>query len=222
MIRRNSRRASTGWSRAAWRENSAPAELKRGLGALSGLGKPLILRSHNVFAVGPFEPANDEMPSRHVLEMFDEHVVDGSTAKRTDDGKGLRCDFLRHRHSKPGRHLRDEAHKDRAAFLDEAALGDEARRFGHAPREHSSRREIAALGRVDGIGPSTSAKTCTHASVDSGSERSSPSPRAMSAMDLSMITVETGSSTGSAAKPNAPPAAPDAVAKVLCSRVDPA
>jgi hypothetical protein len=34
-------------------------------------------------------------------------------------------------------------------------------------------------------------------------------------MDLNMMTVETGSSKGSVAKPKAPPAAPDAVAKTL-------
>jgi hypothetical protein len=48
------------------------------------------------------------------------------------------------------------------------------------------------------------AKTCTHESADSGSERSSHSLRAISAMDLSMMIVETGSSMGSVAKPKAP------------------
>ena len=38
----------------------------------------------------------------------------------------------------------------------------------------------------------------------------------MSAIDRSMITVDTGSSTGSAAIPNVPPAAPDAVASARC------
>jgi hypothetical protein len=95
--------------------------LKRGLGALSGLGKPLILRSHNVFAVGPFEPANDEMPSRHVLEMFDEHVVDGSTAKRTDVGRACAATFCDTATPNRDATCVMKAHKDRAAFLDEAA-----------------------------------------------------------------------------------------------------
>lgn len=38
----------------------------------------------------------------------------------------------------------------------------------------------------------------------------------MSAIDRSMMVVETGSSTGSAASPNVPPAAPDAVASTRC------
>ena len=50
----------------------------------------------------------------------------------------------------------------------------------------------------------------------------SPSLRAISAMDLSMMIVKTGSSMGSDAKPKAPPAAPDAVAKALCRSRDPA
>jgi hypothetical protein len=37
-----------------------------------------------------------------------------------------------------------------------------------------------------------------------------------------MMMVETGSSIGSVAKPKAPPAAPDAVAKALCRSRDPA
>src|ERR1700722_2222352 len=60
-----------------------------------------------------------------------------------------------------------------------------------------------------------------HDSAGSGSERSSPSLRAISAIDLSMMIVDTGSSMGSVAKPKAPPAAPDAVAKALCRSCDP-
>jgi hypothetical protein len=61
-----------------------------------------------------------------------------------------------------------------------------------------------------------SAKTSTQERAASGSDRSSPSLRAMSAIDRSMMVVETGSSTGSAASPNVPPAAPDAVASARC------
>ena len=60
-----------------------------------------------------------------------------------------------------------------------------------------------------------SAKTCMHDSAASGSDRSSPSLRAISAIDRNMMTVETGSSMGRLAKPRAPPAAPDAVANTL-------
>src|SRR6202045_2271316 len=58
-----------------------------------------------------------------------------------------------------------------------------------------------------------SAKTSTQERTASGSDKSSPSFCAMSAIDLSIMTVDTGNSTGSAAKPNVPPAAPDAVAR---------
>jgi len=67
-----------------------------------------------------------------------------------------------------------------------------------------------------------SAKTCTHESAASGSERSSPALRAMSAINRSMMIVETGSSMGSVAKPKAPPAAPEAVTKALWKSCDPA
>ena len=36
-----------------------------------------------------------------------------------------------------------------------------------------------------------------------------------------MMTVDTGNSTGSAAKPNVPPAAPDAIARARCNNSDP-
>ena len=45
---------------------------------------------------------------------------------------------------------------------------------------------------------------------------SSPSARAMSAIDLNMTMVEIGSSIGRVARPKAPPAAPEAVANALC------
>lgn len=66
------------------------------------------------------------------------------------------------------------------------------------------------------------AKTCTHESAEAGSARSSPSLRAISAMDLSIMIVEIGSSMGRVAKPKAPPPAPEAVAKALCKSCDPA
>src|SRR5215469_2228071 len=66
------------------------------------------------------------------------------------------------------------------------------------------------------------ANTCTHESAASGSDRSSPWPRAISAIDLSMMMVESGSSMGSDARPKAPPTAPEAVANALCKRRDPA
>ena len=64
------------------------------------------------------------------------------------------------------------------------------------------------------------ANTSTQARAVAGSLRSSPSLLAMSAIDRSMMTVDTGSSTGSAASPNVPPAAPEAVASARCSSTE--
>jgi hypothetical protein len=61
------------------------------------------------------------------------------------------------------------------------------------------------------------AKTSRQASAVLGSERSSPSPRAMSAIERNMMVVEKGSSTGRLEKPNAP-AAPAKTARLLCIR----
>src|SRR6202165_5734070 len=65
------------------------------------------------------------------------------------------------------------------------------------------------------------AKTSTQERTDSGYDRSPPSVCAMSAIDLSIRTVDTGNSIGSAAKPNVPPAAPDAIARARCNNSDP-
>ena len=43
----------------------------------------------------------------------------------------------------------------------------------------------------------------------------------MSAIERSMMMVESGSSSGSVASPNVPPAAPDAIARYLCSNCEP-
>jgi hypothetical protein len=64
------------------------------------------------------------------------------------------------------------------------------------------------------------AKAWMQESAVSGSERFSPSLRAISAMDLNMMIVETGSSMARLASPNAPPAAPDAVARALCRKCE--
>ena len=55
-----------------------------------------------------------------------------------------------------------------------------------------------------------------HDSLDSAVLIGSPSLRAMSAIDRSMIVVESGSSTASAGRPNIPPAAPVSATAILC------
>ena len=62
------------------------------------------------------------------------------------------------------------------------------------------------------------ANTSTQARAASGTVRSSPSSRAISAIERRRIVVEIGSSTGSAASPSAPPTAPDAAAASLWAR----
>jgi len=52
------------------------------------------------------------------------------------------------------------------------------------------------------------------------SARSKPSLRATSATERIMMVVEMGNSTNSAAKPKAPPTAPEVAAYILCSKVD--
>src|SRR5262249_26263383 len=58
------------------------------------------------------------------------------------------------------------------------------------------------------------------ASFASGVEIGSPSLRATSTIDRSMIVVDIGSSTASAKRPKQPPTAPVATAASLCEKFD--
>jgi hypothetical protein len=46
----------------------------------SGPEQGVKFRPDNAFAVDPFEPANGEMTSSHLLKMLDKRVVHGSAA----------------------------------------------------------------------------------------------------------------------------------------------
>ena len=90
------------------------------------LSNAFVFSAYNVFAVDSLKSANREMPSGYVLKMLDERVVHGSATQRTNDGKSLCRDLLRHYHAKAGRHLRNEADKNWGTFLDNTALCEKA------------------------------------------------------------------------------------------------
>src|SRR5947209_1640331 len=43
--------------------------------------QPLILGPHEILAVAALEPADDEVPASHILEMLDERVIDRGAAE---------------------------------------------------------------------------------------------------------------------------------------------
>lgn len=55
-------------------------------------GDQIVLGADLRLAVDPFQPAHREMTPRHILEMFDQRLVDRSAAKSADDGEDLCCD----------------------------------------------------------------------------------------------------------------------------------
>ena len=71
--------------------------------------EPLIFGPDHVLAIHAFEPADSEMPPRHILEMLDKRIVHGSPTERADDRDGLSSDLLRHHQTEAGCHLREEA-----------------------------------------------------------------------------------------------------------------
>ena len=54
------------------------------------LREALILSANYLLAVRSLEATDDEVTSRHILEMLDECVVHGSAAQRADERNG--CD----------------------------------------------------------------------------------------------------------------------------------
>ncbi len=128
----------------------------------------------------------------------------------------MRGNLLRDHQSEASSNLGDELQQDGRPFVEDAAFGDEAGGFGHRLGEHASNGEVSALRCVRRSGPPAQ---CEDLDAGKGSFRIGQVlalARAMSAIERSMMTVETGSSTGSAASPNVPPAAPDAVASARC------
>src|SRR5262249_48651390 len=163
-------------------------------GGLALAAKPLVCGSDSTLAVAPFEPAHHEVCTRHLLEVVDEGVVHRCTTERADDRHRLCCELLRHHHAKAGCDLCNEpdhappASTPRSAMKRAASATDLAR----SPRaaKYPLSAAFASPSRVP------RANTCRQARALSGSERSSPSLRATSPIDRSMMMVEIGSSTG--------------------------
>src|SRR5262245_34490847 len=145
--------ASSRWRRKRTPTMSGTSRCKIGRPPSILSGEALIFPVHEVLAVGPLEPTDDEVAAGHVLKVLDERVIHGGASQRADHRDSLRRRFLRHYHAEARRDLRDEANEDRATFLDDTALGDEARGLRHAFCEHAAHRVVPALGRVAGPRP---------------------------------------------------------------------
>jgi hypothetical protein len=156
-----------------------------------------------------------------VLKMLDERIVYGSTTKSPNDGERLRCHLLGYPQAEACRDLSDELEKNWRSFLDESPFGNETGGFGHRLGEHARTAKYPLSDASADPERPPNAKTSTQERMDSGSDKFSPSLWAMSAIDLNIMTVEIGNSTGSAASPNVPPAAPEAVARARWKNCEP-
>src|SRR5690606_12012007 len=91
------------------RESAITAASAAWRGAASAMfGKAGIFLLDEVFSVDAFQSTHGEMAARHVLEMFEEGVIDRGAAERADHREGLRRHLLRHHHAKARSHLREE------------------------------------------------------------------------------------------------------------------
>src|SRR3984885_14055903 len=175
-------------------------------------GDQVIFGADPLPAIVSLEAAHRKMTTGDVLEMLDERVIHRSAAEGADDWEGLRGDLLRDHQSEACSDLSHEFQEDRRSFLEEAAFSDEAGGFRHRLGEHTSNGEISALRCVGRPGPPAQ---CEDFDAGEGGLRIGQ-VLALAACNVRDRLVETGSSTGSAASPNVPPAAPDAVASTRC------
>jgi len=97
------------------------------------------------------------MPPRDRLEVIDKGIIDGCTAKRSDNRNGLRCRFLANDRSEPRGDLSDQTDENWTAF-DDAPLSNKACGFGHGFSEDATYDEIVALCCIIILCPATEAK----------------------------------------------------------------
>ena len=93
-------------------------------------------------------------PEASDWKVIGERVIDGRTARRADDGDGLRRELFRHDDAEARPDLRHQAQKDRCRFTGQSLRHDEATRLAHRLREQAARRVIAAVDEavVDVVG----------------------------------------------------------------------
>ena len=154
-------------------------------------------------------------PARQRLEMVGEGGVDRRAADRAENRRRLGGELLAHHNAEARGDLRNQPRHHRRGKGGDPLSGDKARAVADRLGERGPNREIPALERGLASACPPSANTSTQAKAASGALRSSPSSRAISAIERRRIVVEIGSSSGSAASPSAPPTAPDAAAASL-------
>ena len=142
---------------------------------------------------------DDEMAAREGLEMVGEGGVDRRAADRAENRRRLCGQLLADDDAETRGDLRDEPRHERHRMSAEPLLRDKARAVAHRFGERGANREIAAFEHRLLVLLPPSANTSTQAKAAFGALRSSPSSRAISAIERNSMVVEIGSSTSSAA-----------------------
>ena len=106
---------------------------------------------HVLGAVGPFEPADGEMPAGHVLKVVEEHEIDGGTTGGTEDGNGLSGGFFGDLHAEAAGDLSNQADEWWGPVGYDAFLGDEPGGFRNGGGEGDPHGIITMAARVAGF-----------------------------------------------------------------------
>src|SRR4051794_35665434 len=120
------------------------------------------------------------MTSRHILKMLNENIVHCCATNCADYWESLRCRLLCHDHTKMGCHLGQKADDTGPPSLitPRSAINRAASVTVFASMPRTAKYPLSdGWSDPDRL---PKANTCTHESAASGSERSSPSLRAIS------------------------------------------
>src|SRR5271167_4147567 len=166
------------------------------LAQLCGL-ELVVFGTHRFGAINAFQPAHREMAARQAVVLLDKGKVNRGPADGADNCHSLKRELLRDDGSKPGNNRRQSAMHQcgtavRGAFAYKR-IGGQRQTAG----EQYPQREIAALGTVR----RSEAGVPQREDFETGESGAGTSSRAITAIVRSMIAVDTGNSTGRAARP---------------------
>src|ERR1700722_4443204 len=111
------------------------------------VAQSLVFETHDIRAIGPFEPSDREMAAGDGLEVLDKGEIDRGAADGADHRQGLSGDLFADHHAETRRDLGDEPDQDRRRLVGEAVVYNETRAIADCLGERAADREILALQR---------------------------------------------------------------------------
>ncbi len=170
----------------------------------------LVFRTHLLFSIRAFQLADCKVRLAELLKVFGEKIIHTGPAQCANHRDGLSSNLPK----REATWLMNRTSTGLASVLTPLCAMNRAASVtlaANIPR--TAKYLLWSPALVSGRPPN--ANTSMHDSAVAGSEMSSPCILAISRIARMIITVDAGISTGSAANPKAPPAAPEIVARAV-------